>query len=47
MTRIGSLIARALRSVNDESASRDVRAEVLDLTSRFPVPGITRDAART
>ena len=47
MTRIGSLIARTLRAVDDESASRDIRAEVIDLTSRFPVPGITREVART
>lgn len=47
MTRIGSLIARTLRAVDDESASRDIRAEVMDLTSRFPVPGITREVART
>ena len=47
MTRIGSLIARGLRSVDDQSASRDIRAEILDLTSRFPVPGITREVSRT
>ncbi|MBU6422928.1 MAG: serine hydroxymethyltransferase [Chloroflexota bacterium] len=46
MKRIGSLIARALRSAHDEAALKDISAEVLELTSRFPVPGITREAVR-
>lgn len=46
MKRIGSLIARALRASTDEAALKDIAAEVLELTSRFPVPGITREAVR-
>ncbi|MGI8878529.1 MAG: serine hydroxymethyltransferase, partial [Candidatus Limnocylindria bacterium] len=41
MERIGALIARTLRAKGDDSALRDIAAEVLDLTARFPVPGIT------
>ena len=46
MQRIGALIARALRASKDEAALRDVAAEVIDLTSRYPVPGIAREAVR-
>lgn len=46
MERIGALIARTLRAKGDEPALADIGAEVLDLTSRFPVPGITPTAAR-
>ena len=45
MERIGALIARTLRAKGDEAALADIAAEVLDLTSRFPVPGITPAAA--
>ena len=45
MERIGALIARTLRATGDEAALADIGAEVLDLTSRFPVPGITPTAA--
>jgi len=41
MERIGALIARTLRAKGDDAALRDIAAEVLDLTARFPVPGIT------
>ncbi len=41
MERLGSLIARALKAVGDETVAKDVASEVLDLTRRFPVPGIT------
>ena len=41
MERIGALIARALNTKGDETAAQDIAAEVLDLTRRFPVPGIT------
>jgi len=41
MERIGALIARTLRAKGDEAALRDIATEVLELTSRFPVPGIT------
>ncbi|MEK7863734.1 MAG: hypothetical protein AAB295_10795, partial [Chloroflexota bacterium] len=41
MERLGALISRALRAVGDETVAKDVAAEVLDLTRRFPVPGIT------
>jgi len=46
MKHIGGLIARALRSMKDEAALKEIAAEVLELTSRFPVPGVTREAAR-
>lgn len=45
MERIGALIARTLRATGDEPALTDIASEVLDLTSRFPVPGITPAAA--
>ncbi|HEU5288223.1 MAG TPA: serine hydroxymethyltransferase [Candidatus Limnocylindria bacterium] len=45
MERLGALIARALRAVGDETVAKDVASEVLDLTRRFPVPGITTAAA--
>ncbi len=45
MERIGALIGRMLASVGDETVAKEVSAEVLDLTSRFPVPGITTAAA--
>ncbi len=45
MERIGALIARTLRAKGDEPALADIGAEVLDLTSRFPVPGITPTGA--
>ncbi|MDO8563027.1 MAG: serine hydroxymethyltransferase, partial [Candidatus Limnocylindria bacterium] len=56
MERIGSLIARALRAAEaagaaaptgESPASREIAAEVLELTSRFPVPGITIEPARS
>ncbi len=46
MRRIGSLIARTLREGKDPAVAKQIADEVLDLTSRFPVPGITREAAR-
>ncbi|MGH2377655.1 MAG: serine hydroxymethyltransferase [Candidatus Limnocylindria bacterium] len=46
MRRIGELIARALRSTKDEQALSDIATEVLDLTARFPVPGIARQPVR-
>jgi glycine hydroxymethyltransferase len=49
MERIGSLIARALREGKDETIAKQIADEVLDLTRRFPVPGITpttREPAR-
>ncbi len=45
MERIGALIARALKAVGDGPGAKEVAAEVLDLTKRFPVPGITAVAA--
>ena len=45
MERIGALIARTLRAKGDEAVLTDVATEVLDLTARFPVPGITPVAA--
>jgi len=41
MERIGALIARALNTKGDDTAAQDIAAEVLELTRRFPVPGIT------
>ena len=49
MERIGALIARALREAKDESIAKQISEEVLDLTHRFPVPGISpigRETAR-
>jgi glycine hydroxymethyltransferase len=49
MERIGALIARALREAKDEGIAKQIADEVLDLTRRFPVPGITpitREPAR-
>ncbi len=49
MERIGALIARALRDAKDETIAKQIADEVLDLTHRFPVPGITgitREPAR-
>jgi glycine hydroxymethyltransferase len=45
MERIGALIARALKSVGDDTVAKEVASEVYDLTKRFPVPGITAAAA--
>jgi len=41
MQRVGALIGRILQAKGDETVARDVASEVLDLTRRFPVPGIT------
>ena len=41
MERIGALIGRILQAKGDETVAKDVASEVLDLTRRFPVPGIT------
>jgi glycine hydroxymethyltransferase len=49
MERIGALIARTLREGKDETIAKQISDEVLDLTRRFPVPGITpitREPAR-
>jgi glycine hydroxymethyltransferase len=43
MERIGALIGRILQAKGDENVAKDVSAEVLDLTSRFGVPGITAE----
>lgn len=40
MDTIARLIGRALRAPNDEAVKESVRAEVAELCSRFPVPGI-------
>ncbi|MGH2499356.1 MAG: serine hydroxymethyltransferase [Candidatus Limnocylindria bacterium] len=47
MERIGELIGRTLRSIGDDSVAREIATEVLELTRRFPVPGITAEAVRT
>jgi glycine hydroxymethyltransferase len=46
MERIGALIARALNTKGDETVAQEITAEVLDLTRRFPVPGITPEHVR-
>jgi len=46
MERIGALIARALNTKGDETVAQEIAAEVLDLTRRFPVPGITPERVR-
>jgi glycine hydroxymethyltransferase len=43
MERIGALIGRILQAKGDETVAKDVAAEVLELTSRFGVPGITAE----
>ena len=47
MGRIGALIARALREAKDEAIAKQISDEVHELTSRFPVPGITRITRET
>jgi glycine hydroxymethyltransferase len=47
MERIGALIGRILQAKGDETVAKDVAAEVLDLTRRFPVPGITPEKVAT
>jgi glycine/serine hydroxymethyltransferase len=37
---IGTLILKVLRNIGDSKIEKEVKEEVLDLTSRFPVPGI-------
>jgi len=46
MERIGGLIARTLRRSGDPSALKGIADEVRELTRRFPVPGIAREAVR-
>ncbi|MCY4624222.1 MAG: serine hydroxymethyltransferase [Chloroflexi bacterium] len=45
MATIGKLIAEVLTHPADEAVQQSARDQVADLTSRFPVPGITTDAA--
>ena len=40
MRMVARLILKALGNIGDEAAEREVRDEVVALTSRFPVPGI-------
>jgi glycine hydroxymethyltransferase len=40
MRRIAALIARILANIEDEKVAVAVRHEVVELASRFPVPGI-------
>ena len=47
MARIGALIARTLREAKDETIAKQISDEVHELTSRFPVPGITRITRET
>ncbi|MBI4337836.1 MAG: serine hydroxymethyltransferase [Chloroflexi bacterium] len=43
MRRIGALISRLLHHPDDAAVARQVQEEVADITSRFPVPGVTAD----
>ena len=45
MTVIGKLIADVLSHPSDPAAQQQARDQVAHLTSRYPVPGITTDAA--
>ena len=45
MATIGKLIAEVLTHPEDEAVQQGARDQVAELTSRFPVPGITTDAA--
>ena len=47
MERIGALIARAMREGKDETIAKQIADEVLDLTRRFPVPGISWSTSST
>ena len=47
MERIGELIARSLNAKGDETVAQEIASEVLDLTRRFPVPGITPEHVST
>ena len=38
--RVAQLITRTLTNIGDNSVAREVRDDVISLTSRFPVPGI-------
>jgi glycine hydroxymethyltransferase len=40
--QVASLITRVLRAPDDEAIRKQVAADVLDLTSQYPVPGIDR-----
>ena len=44
MRQVGRLIARVIKNRQDEAVLRSVAAEVAELTSRFPVPGILEPA---
>ncbi|MBI3521616.1 MAG: serine hydroxymethyltransferase [Chloroflexi bacterium] len=46
MTRIGKLIAATFRAKDDAAALKRIADDVLDLTSRFPVPGIREPVRR-
>jgi glycine hydroxymethyltransferase len=37
MAQVGRLIARALSAIDNESALRDVRRDVLEMCDRFPL----------
>jgi len=40
-TTVGKLILKVLTNIEDPSVEESVKHEILELTSRFPVPGIT------
>ena len=40
MKAVASMIVRLLSNAGDEKVERQVKAEVKDMTSRFPVPGL-------
>ena len=39
-TTVGKLILKVLTNIEDPSVEEKVKQEILELTSRFPVPGI-------
>ena len=43
MEQVAGFITRILTSISDQAVEQEVRDQVLDLTARFPAPGITDD----
>ena len=41
MEQVASFIVRVLTNMGDEAVEKEVREQVVEMTSRFPVPGIT------
>ena len=45
MRQIGDMIVDAIRDREDAAVHERIRAQVLELTGRFPVPGLPQDRA--